>query len=110
MHRRHVWGAMFGLGGPGAVEWATRRSVEVLMTRRHGPALILGALYCLAAPAAAQPLPPLHRDTIWDLKIGASIAEQPSPEGFRAFACGSNGGPPRAPLKGWSDFKRCPAD
>ena len=27
-----------------------------------------------------------------------------------AFACGSNGGAPRAPLKGWSDFKRCPAD
>ena len=77
------------------------------MARRHNVALILGALYWLAVPAAAQPL---HRDTIWDLTIGAGVADQPSPDEFRAFACGSNGGPPRTPLKGWSDFKRCPPD
>ena len=29
---------------------------------------------------------------------------------FRAFACGSNGGAPRAPLTGWSDFARCRAE
>jgi len=51
-----------------------------------------------------------RRATIWDLKIGAPIAEQPKPNEFRGFACGSNGGPPRAPLAGWADFKRCPAE
>jgi hypothetical protein len=61
----------------------------------------------IAAPADAQPL---RRATIWDLKLGAPIAEQPQPNEFRGFACGSNGGPPRAPLTGWTDFKRCPAE
>src|SRR5215471_9400933 len=61
----------------------------------------------MAAPSAA---PPLRRATIWDLKIGAPIAAQPPASEFRAFACGSNGGPPRAPLAGWADFKRCPAE
>jgi len=51
-----------------------------------------------------------RRATIWDLKIGAPIAEQPRPNEFRGFACGSNGGPPRVPLTGWADFKRCPAE
>jgi hypothetical protein len=69
--------------------------------------LILGLVCLMAAPAAAQPM---RRATIWDLKIGAPIAEQPQPNEFRGFACGSNGGPPRAPLTGWADFKRCPAE
>jgi hypothetical protein len=68
---------------------------------------IITTAYALAAPAAAQPT---GRATIWDLKLGAPIAEQPPPEAFRAFACGSNGGPPRAPLTGWAGFKRCPAE
>jgi hypothetical protein len=70
-------------------------------------ALVLGAAALLTVPAAAQTL---RRATIWDLKVGAPIAEQPKPEEFRAFACGSNGGPPRAPLAGWADYKRCPAE
>jgi hypothetical protein len=61
----------------------------------------------LAAPAETQPM---RRATIWDLKVGAPIAEQPNPSEFRGFACGSNGGPPRAPLTGWADFKRCAAE
>jgi hypothetical protein len=69
--------------------------------------LILGIVCCLAAPAAAQMA---RRATIWDLAIGAPIAAQPKPDEFRGFACGSNGGPPRAPLAGWADFKRCPAE
>jgi hypothetical protein len=48
-----------------------------------------------------------RRLTIWDLKLGAPVAEQPPPSEFRGFACGSNGGPPRSPLGGWADFKRC---
>ncbi len=30
-----------------------------------------------------------------------------STDGFDDFACGSNGGPPRAPLSGWADFRAC---
>jgi len=69
--------------------------------------LALGVAIWTAASFAAQPI---RRATIWDLKIGAPIAEQPPPNEFRGFACGSNGGPPRAPLAGWTDFKRCPAE
>jgi hypothetical protein len=56
--------------------------------------------------AAAQDL---RRATVWDLRLGEPIAAQPAPEQFRAFACGSNGGPPRQRLAGWSDFMRCRA-
>lgn len=69
--------------------------------------LIIGMVCALAAPAVAQAP---SRATVWDLKLGAPIAEQPPPGAFRAFACGSNGGPPRAPLTGWADFRRCPAE
>jgi hypothetical protein len=69
---------------------------------------ILVATVCMfAAPAAAQPA---GRATIWDLKLGAPIAAQPPAEAFRAFACGSNGGAPRAPLTGWAGFRRCPPE
>jgi hypothetical protein len=73
---------------------------------RHAPALLLG-LICYATIAGAQDL---HRATIWDLKIGQPIAAQPTPDDFGSFACGANGGPPRQPLSGWSDFMRCPAE
>lgn len=61
----------------------------------------------IASPASAQPA---SRATIWDLKLGSPIAEQPPPGAFRGFACGSNGGAPRAPLTGWADFPRCRAE
>jgi hypothetical protein len=74
--------------------------------RRLVPTIIAAAC-ALAAPAAAQPA---GRATIWDLRLGAPVAEQPPPDAFRAFACGSNGGAPRAPLTGWDGFRRCPAE
>jgi hypothetical protein len=77
------------------------------LSKRHETALIVAVLCWLAAPAAGQEL---RRATVWDLKIGAAVAEQPAPSEFRGFACGSNGGPPRAQLTGWSDFRRCPAE
>jgi hypothetical protein len=43
------------------------------------------------------------------LGLGVAAAEL-STEGYEAFACGSNGGPPRARLAGWVDFARCPVD
>jgi hypothetical protein len=51
-----------------------------------------------------------HRASVWDLKLGQDISAQPSPQEFRGFACGSNGGPPRQRLTGWDDFKRCGAE
>jgi hypothetical protein len=81
---------------------------KVLAGNRFWAGLVLGMMcVVLAAPAAGAME---RRATIWDLKIGAPIAEQPRPNAFRGFACGSNGGPPRAPLTGWADFKRCPAE
>jgi hypothetical protein len=66
--------------------------------------LITLALCC---SAGAQDL---RRATLWDLKIGQPIAAQPSSYEFRGFACGSDGGPPRRPLKGWSDYELCPPE
>jgi hypothetical protein len=77
---------------------------EAVVAARYHIPLIIGVACWMAAPADTQPM---HRATIWDLKVGALIAEQPNPSEFRGFACGSNGGPPRAPLTGWADFKRC---
>src|SRR4051812_12246898 len=70
-------------------------------------ASVLVGLLCSAAMAQEQPL---RRATVADLKLGAPIAAQPSPDEFKSFACGSNGGPPRLQLSGWSDFMRCRAE
>jgi hypothetical protein len=70
-------------------------------------ATLMAALLCWTGAAGAEEL---RRATVWDLKLGQPISAQPSPEEFRGFACGSNGGPPRQRLKGWSDFARCPAE
>jgi hypothetical protein len=69
--------------------------------------LMFGILGSTAVAVAAEEL---HRSTIWDLALGAPVSAQPLPRQFQAFACGSNGGSPRAPLTGWADFKRCPAE
>jgi len=66
-------------------------------------------LLALIWPALAD-AQPLRRATVWDLKLGEPIAAQPAADEFRAFACGSNGGAPRAQLKGFGDFMRCPAE
>jgi hypothetical protein len=70
------------------------------------PALLAAGLLCAMTVRAQD----LQRDTIWDLELGKSIAAQPSADEFRGFACGANGGPPRAPLTGWSDYQKCPAE
>jgi hypothetical protein len=77
---------------------------EAIVAGRYRIPLAFCTVCAMAALAVAQPM---RRATIWDLKVGAPIAEQPNPGEFRGFACGSNGGPPRAPLTGWADFKRC---
>jgi hypothetical protein len=73
---------------------------------RHATALVLGLICCSPAMGAED----LRRATVWDLAIGQPIAAQPPADEFRGFACGANGGPPRAQLSGWNDFRRCPAE
>ena len=81
-------------------------ALQAMMARQAAAALLCGLFLCLAAAGAQD----LRRATVWDLKIGRPIGAQPSPEEFRGFACGSNGGPPHQQLSGWSDFSRCRAE
>jgi hypothetical protein len=74
------------------------------MVSRAAGGLIAVLIGCATAASAADDL---RRATVWDLRLGQSIAAQPAPGEFRAFACGSNGGPPRQRLAGWSDHMRC---
>ncbi len=68
-------------------------------------ATLLAALICWpSSPGFADEL---RRASVWDLKIGQPISAQPVPDEFRGFACGSNGGPPRRRLAGWSDYVGC---
>src|SRR5262245_10776553 len=69
-------------------------------------ATLMAAILTSGAAVAQE----LRRATLWDLKIGAPLAAQPSPDEFRGFACGANGGPPRQPLAGWTDYQRCRAE
>lgn len=80
-------------------------SIPLHMRMRH-LAIALAAVLCTGGAPAQE----LRRATVWDLKLGQGIAAQPARDDFRGFACGSNGGPPRQRLTGWSDFMRCPAD
>jgi hypothetical protein len=62
-----------------------------------------------AAPTAPASAPraderPTRRE-IWDIEIGAKVADLP--DDFVDYACGTNGGPPSTPLPGWKDFRRC---
>src|SRR5271169_6623341 len=77
------------------------------MSMRLAAVLMFAMLGSTATAVAAEEL---HRSTIWDLVLGAPVSAQPPPPQFQAFACGSNGGSPRAPLTGWADFKRCPPE
>jgi hypothetical protein len=59
-----------------------------------------------AAPASAPRADerPTRRE-IWDIEIGAKVADLP--DDFVDYACGTNGGPPSTPLSGWKEFRRC---
>jgi hypothetical protein len=81
--------------------------VPIMAVTRRTAAMVL--LVLCGATATAQPQE-MRRATIWALKLGQPITAQPSPDEFRGFACGSNGGPPREPLAGWSGYNRCRAE
>jgi hypothetical protein len=70
--------------------------------------LALAVALALAAASALAAEP--RRSTVWDLKLGAPVVDQPAPDGFKSFACGSDGGPPMQRLAGWADYARCRAD
>lgn len=57
--------------------------------------------------ALAQEAPPAG--DIRSLSVGQTLAEMPT-EGYFEFACGSNGGPPLRPIRGWAAFRDCPPD
>ena len=91
-----------------AAAWQSLHSVVPDAAMKHAPRLLCLRLICWSSAAAAQDL---RRATVWDLKLGQPIRRsQPAPMEFRGFACGSNGGPPRQQLSGWSDFARCRAE
>jgi len=49
-----------------------------------------------------------RRFTIWDISIGEEASA--IPDEYINYACGTNGGPPSLPLKGFTEFRRCRAD
>lgn len=64
-----------------------------------------GVIVLAVATLAASPV--LARSTIWDLKLGSTLAEMPKTIEFKGYACGSNGGPPLKALTGWADDMQC---
>jgi len=79
-----------------------------LIRRAHGWAGVALLLVWLAplVPARAQDMP--KRLTFWDIHIGEAASE--IPDEFVDYACGTNGGPPAVPLKGFTEFKKCRPD
>jgi len=75
---------------------------------RMRPRPLLICLFLLSSPPAASAQERPTRTEVWDLKLG--VAAETLPESFADYACGSNGGPPGAPLSGWRDFRRCRAE
>jgi hypothetical protein len=77
-----------------------------MVRMRARPLLI--CLFLLGCPLAAGAQEQPTRTEVWDLKLG--VAADALPDGFAEYACGSNGGPPGAPMSGWRDFRRCRAE
>ena len=102
-------------GGPSLAITVVRlpRLVVAGLVSGCAPARLVLAAACLlagvasvsaAGPAATHPA---SRLTVWDLRLGTAVAALPGRDAFRGFACGSGGGPPRAPLEGFEGFRRC---
>lgn len=62
------------------------------------------AMTVLAASANAADLP--EQGDIKELRTGLTVETLPE-TGYYHHACGSNGGPPRRPIDGWTDFHLC---
>ena len=59
---------------------------------------------CVSAALSAPGDRP-RRLEVWDLQLGTPVEQLP--DELTDHACGTNGGPPSAPLNGWRDFRRC---
>jgi hypothetical protein len=68
--------------------------------------LLAGTLIAMLASAPVQAQHRRDPGEIRGLKLGLE-AQSMSLDGFGDLACGSNGGPPRQKLDGWSDFGKC---
>jgi hypothetical protein len=66
---------------------------------------MLIVLTCAAAAAWSAPGERPRRLEVWDIALGTPLEQLP--DEFTDHACGTNGGPPAAPLAGWRDFRRC---
>jgi hypothetical protein len=85
------------------------RSDEEMIQPRRAIAVVAALAAALSAvsggPAArAEPQP--DPGEIHGLKLGLKAAEM-SADTFGDFACGSNGGPPRQTIGGWTEFRKC---
>ena len=80
------------------------------MMPRGGFGWVTGALLIVAALAnvLAAPNERPRRLEVWDLPLGAQVDQLP--DEFIDHACGTNGGPPGAPLSGFGEFRRCRAE
>jgi hypothetical protein len=80
------------------------------MMPRRGVSILAGAcaLLAFAATTLAAPAERPRRLEVWDVPLGAPVAQLP--DEFVDYACGTNGGPPALPLSGWGDFRRCRAE
>ena len=47
--------------------------------------------------------------TVWDLELGTPADALPQND-YIDYACGTQGGPPSLPLRGWVEFARCAAE
>src|SRR5206468_6780357 len=70
---------------------------------RPGMTSVLIAIAWILSSTAASAQQRPNRLEIWDLKLGASVADLP--DEFTDYACGTGGGPPSTALTGWRDFK-----
>jgi hypothetical protein len=66
------------------------------------------ALLALAASGVSRAEDRPKRLNIWDVPIGAAASQ--IPDEFIDYACGTNGGPPSAPLANFTQFGKCRAD
>lgn len=82
-------------------------SIAGVLRVRGRTAVITVLLAGLLPAGASAQGPPASRLTVWDLRLGAPVAELPGRDAFRGFACGSGGGAPRAPLDGFAGYRRC---
>jgi hypothetical protein len=85
------------------------RSDEEMIRPRRAIAVVAAlaiAFYAVAGGAAARAQPGPDPGEIHGLKLGLKAAEM-SGDTFGDLACGSNGGPPRQAIGGWTEFRKC---